>query len=295
MILKPLQWIIIKNYYLSLIASFFYKKIFPKKLNSTEKKKRKILFAQTIFWRDENLLNLNIKSIESLWKYFEFYNLDKKDFIFSFSWWTLNDEYWEKIENVIKKYFNDNLYIKRFQENLWKSTYINEVITEISKEKDFTDIFTYDSDIIFDINCENMFNRLINQINFCENLRNQEYWILWLNLIWQDVNLPELISQNRVFYDYKFKNIYYVENIMFHNLIIWIAWACWIINRNFWEEIWWYKIVWKYWPEDWLLLQDCWKLWYSAQVSGSVFVIHNNIIYDYKYVNEKNELHHIKK
>lgn len=136
---------------------------------------------------------------------------------------------------------------------------------------------------------------MINQINFCENLRNQEYWILWLNLIWQDVNLPELISQNRVFYDYKFKNIYYVENIMFHNLIIWIAWACWIINRNFWEEIWWYKIVWKYWPEDWLLLQDCWKLWYSAQVSGSIFVIHNNIIYDYKYVNEKNELHHIKK
>lgn len=45
MILKPLQWIIIKNYYLSLIASFFYKKIFPKKLNSTEKKKKKNTFC----------------------------------------------------------------------------------------------------------------------------------------------------------------------------------------------------------------------------------------------------------
>lgn len=267
--------VILQNKLFSIIYSFLYLFYPKRRILSKGTKKQKILFVQTIFAIDEETLNINLESIRSLVKYTKEYP-STVEIKFCFSGRTYNDESRNKIENLIKRWIVNST-IKRFETNCWKATYVNTTIKEISKNYNWTSLFTLDSDIIFSLDSPYLFDRLIYAISEAEKLKNQKYWVIAPQHISHNINYLNALSQNSFRYNYKLNTTTYKEQLIYGNMCVWIAWLCWLINRELREDVWWYSFVWKYGPDDWLLLKKCVKLWYSRQVVNSLFVVHPNI------------------
>lgn len=285
---KLLTNFIIQNKVISYLWSISYKILYKKKRNRYLDKKRKILIAQTIFVKNEKFLELNIQSIKSLWKYLKNYETNI-DYVLWFSWRTYDDRAWGKIEEAIHKEFgNHKTKIIRYKENIWKATYINNLVKEIDRKNDsITDIFTFDSDILFSLDCPYLLDRIINATQFCEKTKKQSYWIMGLSFNGTNNHHTNSISQNRNFFGNNISWVSIAESIMYWYLCLWIAGSCRMINKKLWDEVGGYKYIWKYWPDDAIFLAECVKKWYSWQVMDSVFICHNNINYDKNYVREK--------
>jgi len=262
---------------LSYLVSFYY--IFFPKQKAENYWTEKLLITQTIFAMDESTLKQQIKSIQSLSRYLKkFPPPINIEYMLWFSGRAYSKESREKIENTLHKEFWNNVHIKQFAKNKGKSTYINKLVQEISKKFHWTSMFTFDSDIIFSLDCPYLFDRMLYSIEIYEKEKWQKYGIIAPLFVEGHAHYWEVINQNRKNYIYTHNGRLYREQLVWGHLALWIWWGCWMISKSFREKIGWYPIVWKYWLDDALLLRKCAQKGYSRWVLNSVHVIHPNII-----------------
>ena len=138
-----------------------------------------ILYCQPIFAPDLMRLNKNIDSIESINNYIIKNNIKNDNIKFIFGGWCLNDEYWNILSTKINDYFNVSAI--RFDKNYGKAYVVNSLVALAETKLEFEYILTLDSDIMFDINEPNIFERLITCADSCESIRGIPFGLIALN------------------------------------------------------------------------------------------------------------------
>lgn len=274
-----IEKIIIENKIFSYLASLTY--LYYKKEKIKMKKEEKLLITQTIFVKDNITLEKNITSLKSLGKYLKKYP-PTVEYILWFSGWAYNKSSRKTIVDILEQEFNNQYIIMKFEQNVGKSTYINSIVQKISKTFERTSLFTFDSDIIFSLDCPELFDRVVYSITETEKKKKQEYWIISLAFVGLDAHLP-CTTQNQRYYSFVKNNIKYLEKMRYWYICTWIWWGCWMINRKLWDKVGWYSNVWIYWPEDALLVRKCVQKWFSWQILDSARVVHP-ILIDEEYI-----------
>jgi hypothetical protein len=145
--------------------------------------KSQVVFIQPIFCPSKDLFEINKKSLLSLLEYLKVnpFQLD-----ICLGGWA-NDEYWNGIEEVINE-FKKLSYVsfeevKRFKHNFGKSYVVNKLFKNYYKNNKQTKyIFTVDSDIEFDLQEKNIFERMMEAAKKLEENNKHPFGCLTLNL-----------------------------------------------------------------------------------------------------------------
>ena len=227
-----------------------------------------ILFVQPIFAPDELRLEQNKKSIISIGNYLKKYPCEIN---FIFGGWAYNNNLWTSITNTINesipgKYIKE---IKRFDKNYGKAYVVNNLYNS-KKKLNFNYFLTCDSDIIFSLDCPNIFQRLIDVAKKSQNHTNKQFGFVSLDQRQGCCHLHKLFDVK-----YQITNRYsQKETLSFSKKGNGIAGGCLFINRKLWEQVGGYKVLGVYAGEDGALLRDAYKNNYSYQVSNDIFIIH---------------------
>jgi len=135
---------------------------------------KKISFVQPIFAPDKLRLNRNLESLESIAKYTDKNNFDVK---FHFGGWAKGD-YWPTINDLINDKFKDSPFIvKKFDRNYGKAVVVNSLVDGAESEY----LLTCDSDMVFQMEEENMWQRLIECANKAKELRTNPFGLVSFN------------------------------------------------------------------------------------------------------------------
>jgi len=171
-------------------------KSYVKQLNNiyTKTIKSNRYFIQPIFGPTNEMLDINLKSLSSIAEYFDKYDYDIKCI---FGGYVYLDKDWLIIEELIKKLFKNSI-IKRFDKNYGKSYVVNELV-RMSNMTDFDNFLTADSDIIFDLTVENMYERLEILSNLIDKKMTKKFGVISLEQLSDSCHLYENLTEDRLF------------------------------------------------------------------------------------------------
>ena len=225
-----------------------------------------ILYCQPIFAPNLTLLNKNINSLESFCNYLK-KNIDVHTINFIFGGWCINDEYWNIISTLIVKLFNSVPI--RFDKNYGKAYVVNSLIKTAQSNIMFKYILTLDSDILFDINEPNIFERLIYSVGISECTRDIPVGLIALNQSVGNCHLSNIYENNIVF-----MGNYGLENLVYPNSSGGIAGGCLFITLEGWNLVGGYRIMGVYAGDDAYLLIDLLENRISIQMADTIKCIH---------------------
>ena len=227
----------------------------------------KILYCQPIFAPDLMRLNKNIVSLESISNYLKKNNINIDTFNFIFGGWCINDDYWDIISAIIIKLFNTVPI--RFDKNYGKAYVVNSLIKTAKSNIMFKYILTLDSDILFNINEPNIFERLIYSIGISESTRNIPVGLISLNQSVCNCHLINVYENNIVF-----TGNYGIEKLVYPNSNGGIAGGCLFITLDGWEKVGGYRVMGVYAGDDAYLLIDLIEKGMSIQMADTINCIH---------------------
>lgn len=118
----------------------------------------KILYIQTIWVPSKELYEKNLNSLISLIEYFTKYPNPNIEFVFC--GWTYKQEYFSEICKYISSNLTNKYTIFGYDHNYGKAYCVNTSLKSIDLTHEY--IVISDSDMLLDINCDNMFDKLIN-------------------------------------------------------------------------------------------------------------------------------------
>jgi hypothetical protein len=226
-----------------------------------------ILYCQPIFAPDLERLKKNIDSLESINNYLKSNKIDITCINFSFGGWCINDEYWNIISTKIKNFFNVEAI--RFNKNYGKAYVVNSLIHKAQLNISFKYILTCDSDIMFDINEPNIFERLINCVGMSECIRLLPVGLIALNQRVGNCHL-ECVYQN----SFEFNSKYGVEKIVYPDGYGGIAGGCLFITLEGWNATGGYRVMGVYAGDDAHLLIDLTNKGMTIQMADTINCIH---------------------
>lgn len=238
---------------------------------------QKILLLQPIFCPSEAMFQRNANSIASLGEYISQNKVDVVEV--QFGGWCKTPELWTKILTVLKKYFPNNE-ITSFKNNVGKAVVINFLSKKYLKpHHEF--VMSVDSDIVFPLSTEKMFDRLIKVSEFMTAYKKMPFGMIGLHQLEHGCHLPCCWENN-----YQFESG--INSRLFKEKIVWptgaggIAGGCLFISRKSWEIIGGYRIAGVYSGDDSFYLLDVAAKGFSWQMSESIPIIHpaqNDITY----------------
>lgn len=244
-----------------------------------------ILFVQPIFVPDNIRLEQNEKSIVSIGNYIKKYPCE---ITFVFGGWAYNNNLWESIKNII----NENIpkknlkEIRRFDRNYGKAYVVNSLY---KNNTNFNYLLTCDSDIIFSLECPNMFQRLEDIAKQSQQHTGKKFGFISLDQREGCCHIHSLFNRK-----YYIKNRYSEnEMVSYPHNARGIAGGCLFISKELWDRVNGYNILGVYAGEDGGFLLDTHKAGYSYQVSNDVFIIHPHQI-DKEYAETKLHIIHNK-
>jgi len=221
-----------------------------------------ILFTQPIFCPNDKYFDFNLKSIESFIAYLEKYPCDYITPVFG--GYAKKDEYWNKIVNTIRRKFPSATIIK-YNRNYGKAFVINNLVEVASKTKDYKYLFTIDSDMCFDLNESNMFDRLVSLSDILINRVDKKLGLLALNQRDRNCHVVDALKESEIVNN---------EKLMWNNYPGYIGGGCLFINMNAWKEIGGYRILGVYAGDDAYILIDMKSHGFSYQVVDTIGMIH---------------------
>jgi hypothetical protein len=241
-----------------------------------------ILYCQPIFAPDLMRLNKNIDSLESINNYLKQNNINNNSINFVFGGWCINDEYWNIISSKIIEYFNVTPI--RFDKNYGKAFVVNSLILKAQENINFKYILTLDSDIMFDINEPNIFERLIYSFCMSKYIRDIPVGLIALNQSIANCHLQNVYDNS-----FEFESNYCKEKIVYPNGHGGIAGGCLFITLEGWNLVGGYRIMGVYAGDDEYLLRDLLSKGMSIQMADTIKCIHPHET-DSKYANWKGHI-----
>ena len=226
-----------------------------------------ILYCQPIFAPDLMRLNKNIDSIESINNYLIKNNINKDSIHFIFGGWCINNEYWNILSTKINEYFNVNAV--RFDKNYGKAYVVNSLIALSETNFKFEYILTLDSDIMFDNNEPNIFERLMTCVKMSESIRCIPVGLIALNQSVGNCHLP-MVYENKI----EFPSNYGIEKLVYPNGNGGIAGGCFFIQLKNWKLVGGYRVMGVYAGDDAYLLIDLINKGMSIQMAHTIRCIH---------------------
>lgn len=229
----------------------------------------KILLLQPIFCPSEEQFQRNANSLVSLGEYLNTNKVTNVEC--QFGGWCASNELWNRILVILKKYF-PNHEITSFKNNVGKAVAINFLYKKhVKPSHEF--LISADSDIIFPLSTESMFDRLIKASEFMTAYKKMPTGLIALHQLEHGCHLPSVWENN-----YQF--VSNVNNKLHNEKIIWpsgaggIAGGCLFISRKAWEVIGGYRIMGCYSGDDAYFLLDVAAHGFSWQMSESIPIIH---------------------
>jgi len=224
-------------------------------------------YVTPIFAPNKAKLEENINSITSFSTYINHYNYDVSIII---GGWAINDIYWNEIESLVKKSFKNNI-IFRFDKNYGKAYVINYLISNYLNKYNPSYFLTADSDILFPIETEYLFDRLHEIPKQSEKHFNKPFGVVALNQLQQNCHLKHLIYANKFEYINKYNN---KEEMVYPTKPGGIAGGSLFTSLEAWNRIGGYRILNVYGGNDAYYLIDINLKGYTYQMSDSIAIIH---------------------
>ena len=225
-----------------------------------------VAYVQPIFAPNDELLERNLKSVESFFKYYE---KNAYQFRCIFGGYAATDELWVKIHSKIKELSlkcGTEAIIRRFKKNYGKAYVVNSLVTQFITEDYF---LTADSDIQYDENQPNIVLRLIESFNHCKQI----YLNPSLIALNQDQNNCHLLGhcyQNKYDYDGEFGR----EMVCRPDGGGGVAGGCLFISTAFWRKVGGYKVLGVYAGDDANLMLDSYTNGYHFFMADTIKCIH---------------------
>lgn len=221
-----------------------------------------VAYIQPIFCPNEYMFNKNLNSVISFVNYYV-----KNGYTFKcvFGGYSLTDDFFSRICDALS--LIENITIRRFDKNYGKAYIVNELATEISEVDYF---LTADSDILYDIDQHDMFDRLLGAVTFTGHigqragvigltqLENNCHILSMCNEYWREYihkSTPERLSRPL----YSFGGM---------------AGGCIFIDNGMWKRIGGYKVLGVYCADDANLMIDCRNGGLYFWLSSSIHCIH---------------------
>ena len=229
----------------------------------------KIAIVQPIFAPTAGQAERNIRSVASLANYLGQFSYKKIRLYFG--GWGIETHF----ENVAKqiRFYHEmrNAALVKFGRNYGKAYIANRLINDIvipSYDPDL--LFMCDSDIVFDDNCEYMFERITEIAARSIQLLHKPFGLVALNQAEGNCHLP--ISRENHF---SFVNSFgQTENLFFPTAPGGIAGGCWVCSADAWKKVGGYREMGVYAGDDAYLLRDVGEAGFSYQLSEEIYVIH---------------------
>ena len=219
---------------------------------------KKIAVVQTIFCPTRKMLNFQLSSLKTFSEYLNGYSRNDIDIIFA---GYVDEEYYAELVSALKKYFYKKCKFIRFKKNYGKAYIVNDVLREYLTNNNTTEyVFTFDSDICFYTDQEDIIQRLIN--------------------IYTDDRKVGLIACNftgdNAHWISKFENKISIngETIVYPTAPVGIAGGCIFVSTKAWKEVGGYKVMGVYAPDDAMLMQDMARAGYFIGVAQNITVHH---------------------
>lgn len=228
-----------------------------------------IPYIQPIFIPDETRYCLNERSILSLFSYLNKYPYDVKIVL---GGWALTDELWTKINELITtKFIDRKIILKRYDKNYGKAHIVNDLVKLTIKENDnFKYFLTADSDMVFDLNTEHIFERLSAVPENSQRILGKKFGAAYLNQYEQNCHLP-YIYENQ----YTFVNRYGKKELLVYGKYPGgMGGGSVFIDKEAWLKIGGYRVMGVYAGDDAYLMIDLNNNNYSYQMIDTVGLIH---------------------
>ncbi len=226
------------------------------------------IFIQPIFVPDKKRFERNLESLQSFSKYILKNNL-KIPCVFG-GWG--KDEYLDKIINFCNSTnFPDMVGVFKYGKNYGKATVVNNLHKVIkSKNIKYEFILSADSDIIFELEENDLIARLEEYANKSQSLRGKPFGMVALNQKAQGCHL-DMIYANEIKYKSKSGN---EEKVVYPNGKGGIAGGCVFVSKKAWEDVNGYRVMGVYAGDDAYLLIDLCDKGYTIQMIDSISIIH---------------------
>jgi hypothetical protein len=222
-----------------------------------------IAFVQPIFAPDEMRFKRNMDSLHSMAEYLEKnpYKLN----IFLGGW--AKDEYWKQLRDYAMEHLKPTK-IQRFEKNFGKAIVVNTLTKNLTDEKY---MLTADSDILFRLEEEHMFDRLINCAEILPELRKKPFGLLSLAQMGQDCHW-ENAKKNEM----KYQNKYGKEEFISFPCkgSSGIAGGCLFLNIKMWKNVNGYREMGVYAGDDAYLMVDALTSKHTIQIFKSLSIVH---------------------
>jgi hypothetical protein len=227
------------------------------------------VLIQPIFAPDKPRLKRNLDSLKSLSEYIL---KNKLEINIVLGGWAQKDEYFDEIKNFCNKNnFPNLIHVYKFKKNYGKATIVNNLYDKLrEKNINYEYILTADSDIVFDINEENIFGRLEEYASKSQEIRGKPFGMIALNQKAQCCHLS-MVYENEVKY---ISNFGKEERVVYPNGSGGIAGGCIFVSKEAWEKIGGYRVMGVYAGDDAYLLIDLYRNGYSINMFDSLSIVH---------------------
>ena len=224
-------------------------------------------YITTLFAPTRTKLDENIRSLKSFADYINHYNYNVTIIV---GGWIITDELWNITEKYINEIFKYKI-IVRFDKNYGKAYVINNLVKKYLMQFKTDYFLTADSDIIFPLSTEYLFDRLYEIPNQSEKHFNKKFGMVALNQEAQCCHIKELIYENKYTYLNKYNK---EELIVYPSHPSGIAGGSLFTSLNAWNTIGGYRILNVYGGDDGYYLVDINNYNYSYQMSDTISIIH---------------------
>ena len=228
-----------------------------------------IVFLQQTFFPGGDMSDLSIASIKSFYDYItKYYPTTPVRFVLG--GWAANSEEWDKLTGVaFRKPENCKLYLKRFDHNFGKAYIVNNLFGE---QNFFIEDFflTADSDIRFDLNVPNIFDRLTEGTERLAGILKAPCGVLAANMTEGNCHLFNEVD-HEFFWD---SEKYGQESLLTMKGVGGIAGGCLYVSRSAFADVQGYQVRSVYGPDDARLFPDMYRKGYCFGIMKSVTVIH---------------------
>jgi hypothetical protein len=225
-----------------------------------------VSYVQPIFTPNKELLDRNLDSVRSFFKYYT-----KNGYSFScvFGGYSANDELWDEITGEIDKLAVEAkaiVHVKRFSKNYGKAYVVNALVKEFVS----TDYFlTADSDIQYDENEADIIGRCLDAFDEARRIHLNPSLIA-LNQEQNNCHLLGHCYENKYPYVGKFGD----EMLCRPNGGGGVAGGCLFILADFWRKVDGYKVLGVYAGDDANLMLDSYRNGYHFFMADSIKCIH---------------------
>lgn len=236
-----------------------------------------LVYIQPIFAPNEDLLNKNVKSIQSLVEYLTLYPYKLKVIT---GGWCISEEYWKEIENALTKFdASIEIILKKFDQNYGKAHVVNTLFNQFVSILPIDYFLTADSDMIFDIGCSNMFQKLLAVAPVIEDTFEKKLGMLSLQ---QRHACCHVVTENWTRQNILNMTILQPETSMG------LAGGAMFVNKKAWIEVGGYRVLNVYGGNDGWYLNDVAAKDFFFGLIEDIFMIHP-FENSEKYVNWKRE------